>query len=351
MRTRYAPRNRPAHPLRLAALRALLRHVPLLLPALRRAHPRLHAAPGAAGDRRLPPGVVGGALRGRERPRGHRGGARVGGRGLPLRHARAAPLHRGRHRARPPPGQAGGAGRARRCRAARSTTRTPISSRSARWATRPTRSSRWLDEHTGAAGRRSSASTPATRLPLTDFPLPAYHLIALRQYFISSIQFSSGCPYTCEFCDIPALYGRNPRLKTAAQVLAELDALVAGGAVAIYFVDDNFIANQKAALELLPHLVDVAAAQPVPGALRVRGHAQHREERARARPDARRRLQRGLLRDRDARAGRAPLDVQGPEPPHADPGRGRQAERLRARGGLRHHPGARHRHARRPRAT
>ncbi len=52
------------------------------------------------------------------------------------------------------------------------------------------------------------------------------------------------------------LYGRNPRLKTPEQVLAELDALVAGGALAIYFVDDNFIANQKAALELLPHLVE-----------------------------------------------------------------------------------------------
>lgn len=113
----------------------------------------------------------------------------------------------------------------------------------------------WLDEHDGRPARQLRFDTGA-RLPLTEFPLPAYHLIALGQYFISSIQFSSGCPYTCEFCDIPALYGRNPRLKTAAQVLAELDALVAGGAVAIYFVDDNFIANQKAALELLPHLVE-----------------------------------------------------------------------------------------------
>jgi hopanoid C-2 methylase len=112
----------------------------------------------------------------------------------------------------------------------------------------------WLDRHPGRPAAQLRFDT-ATRLPLTDFPLPAYHLIALRQYFISSIQFSSGCPYSCEFCDIPALYGRNPRLKTPAQVLAELDALVAGGAVAIYFVDDNFIANQKAALELLPHLV------------------------------------------------------------------------------------------------
>jgi radical SAM superfamily enzyme YgiQ (UPF0313 family) len=112
-----------------------------------------------------------------------------------------------------------------------------------------------LDGHPGRPARQLRFDT-ATRLPLTDFPLPAYHLIALRQYFISSIQFSSGCPYRCEFCDIPALYGRNPRLKTPAQVLAELDAVVAGGALAIYFVDDNFIANQKAALELLPHLVE-----------------------------------------------------------------------------------------------
>lgn len=113
---------------------------------------------------------------------------------------------------------------------------------------------RWLDEHPGRPTAQLRFDT-GNRLPLTDFPLPAYHLIRLSEYFISSIQFSSGCPYTCEFCDIPALYGRNPRLKTPAQVLAELDALVAGGALAIYFVDDNFIANQKAALDLLPHLV------------------------------------------------------------------------------------------------
>jgi radical SAM superfamily enzyme YgiQ (UPF0313 family) len=94
------------------------------------------------------------------------------------------------------------------------------------------------------------------RLPLADFPVPAYHLVPLRQYFIANIQFSSGCPYTCEFCDIPALYGRNPRLKTPAQVLDELDRIAASGATSAYFVDDNFIGNQRAVLELLPRLVD-----------------------------------------------------------------------------------------------
>jgi len=95
------------------------------------------------------------------------------------------------------------------------------------------------------------------RLPLCDFPIPAYGLIPLGQYLIGSIQFSSGCPYRCEFCDIPALYGRQPRLKTAEQILAELDAMMAQPAMpqTIYFVDDNFIGNRKAARDLLPHLV------------------------------------------------------------------------------------------------
>ncbi len=94
------------------------------------------------------------------------------------------------------------------------------------------------------------------RLPLGDFPVPAYHLIDVSQYFLGSVQFSSGCPYSCEFCDIPELYGRNPRLKTPEQVVAELDAILQnGGERAIYFVDDNFVGNRKAAKELLPHLI------------------------------------------------------------------------------------------------
>ncbi|MBV9374364.1 MAG: B12-binding domain-containing radical SAM protein [Alphaproteobacteria bacterium] len=99
--------------------------------------------------------------------------------------------------------------------------------------------------------------TTQERLPLADFPIPFYRLIDGGRYFIGSVQFSSGCPYRCEFCDIPALYGRQPRLKTPQQILAELDALLAAGIkTSIYFVDDNFIGNKKAARELLPHLVD-----------------------------------------------------------------------------------------------
>ena len=94
------------------------------------------------------------------------------------------------------------------------------------------------------------------RLPIAELPMPAYHLIPLDQYFIASIQFSSGCPYRCEFCDIPALYGRVPRLKTPERVVAELDAILeVGRPPAVYFVDDNFIGNRRAARELLPHLI------------------------------------------------------------------------------------------------
>jgi hopanoid C-2 methylase len=99
--------------------------------------------------------------------------------------------------------------------------------------------------------------TTAERLPLESFPVPAYELVDMRRYFLGSIQFSSGCPYQCEFCDIPELYGRRPRLKTPAQIGAELDAIVKAGARgAVYFVDDNFIGNRKAARELLPYLIE-----------------------------------------------------------------------------------------------
>src|SRR5262249_8092942 len=83
--------------------------------------------------------------------------------------------------------------------------------------------------------------TTKERLPLPDLPIPAYDLIPLKNYLMLTLQFSSGCPYLCEFCDIPNLYGRQPRLKTPAQVTAELDAMrrQKGHPPVVYFVDDN----------------------------------------------------------------------------------------------------------------
>jgi radical SAM superfamily enzyme YgiQ (UPF0313 family) len=99
--------------------------------------------------------------------------------------------------------------------------------------------------------------TTNDRVPMTDFPIPAYELAEVKKYFLGSIQYSSGCPYQCEFCDIPGLYGRNPRIKTPGQIIAELDRLrECGFTDTVYFVDDNFIGNRKAAMDLLPHLVE-----------------------------------------------------------------------------------------------
>jgi radical SAM superfamily enzyme YgiQ (UPF0313 family) len=95
------------------------------------------------------------------------------------------------------------------------------------------------------------------RVPMSEFPIPAYELAEIKRYFLGSIQYSSGCPYQCEFCDIPGLYGRNPRLKTPQQITAELDKLLECGVMgSVYFVDDNFIGNRKAAVDLLPHLIE-----------------------------------------------------------------------------------------------
>ena len=104
---------------------------------------------------------------------------------------------------------------------------------------------------------RQIVLTTTERRELSEFPAPAYELAQIDRYLLGSIQFSSGCPYQCEFCDIPALYGRVARYKTPEQVCAELDKLVACGlSTSVYFVDDNFIANKRAVREMLPHLIE-----------------------------------------------------------------------------------------------
>ena len=86
---------------------------------------------------------------------------------------------------------------------------------------------------------------------LSQTPIPRFDLLDRDKYLSMTVQFSRGCPFQCEFCDIITIYGRKPRTKTPDQVLRELDTLVAlGWRNRVFMVDDNFIGNHKRALEL-----------------------------------------------------------------------------------------------------
>jgi radical SAM superfamily enzyme YgiQ (UPF0313 family) len=88
-------------------------------------------------------------------------------------------------------------------------------------------------------------------------PAPLWALADLRRYASMSVQYSRGCPFDCEFCNVTAMFGHRPRTKTTAQVLAELDGLTRRGWRGnVFFVDDNFIGNQRVLKEeLLPALI------------------------------------------------------------------------------------------------
>lgn len=90
---------------------------------------------------------------------------------------------------------------------------------------------------------------------VTTTPIPRFDLLDMRAYSDMSVQFSRGCPFQCEFCDIIVLYGRKPRTKTPAQLLAELQALYdLGWRRTIFVVDDNFIGNKRNVKLLLREL-------------------------------------------------------------------------------------------------
>jgi radical SAM superfamily enzyme YgiQ (UPF0313 family) len=93
---------------------------------------------------------------------------------------------------------------------------------------------------------------------ITSTPIPRWSLAKLNKYSSMNIQYSRGCPYDCDFCDITVLYGRVPRTKSREQILAELDSLIAAGWKGpVFFVDDNFIGNkQKLKKEILPAIIE-----------------------------------------------------------------------------------------------
>jgi len=89
-------------------------------------------------------------------------------------------------------------------------------------------------------------------------PMPSWGLIHTKKYASMTIQFSRGCPFNCEFCNVTALFGHRPRMKTPQQMIAELDNIYdAGWRGSIFFVDDNFIGNkQYLKAQLLPALIE-----------------------------------------------------------------------------------------------
>ncbi len=95
------------------------------------------------------------------------------------------------------------------------------------------------------------------RPDIASVPVPEWRLIDFRDYFTMPLQYSRGCPFNCEFCDIVLLNGRTPRTKAPAQMMAEVEALYnAGWRGGVFIVDDNFIGNKHAVKRFLPELVE-----------------------------------------------------------------------------------------------
>lgn len=105
------------------------------------------------------------------------------------------------------------------------------------------------------AGKAERVYRAAERPSLSLTPAPRFDLLRRGVYAAMAVQYSRGCPHTCEFCDVIELFGRRPRVKSPAQVLVELDRLWAWGfRGSLFIVDDNFIGNRPEVMQLLPQV-------------------------------------------------------------------------------------------------
>jgi len=106
------------------------------------------------------------------------------------------------------------------------------------------------------SGTLKKIYTDKTKPDITKTPIPRLDLINVNKYLNLALQFSRGCPFNCEFCDIIEMFGRKPRTKNPEQFLKELDAVKKTGfRGSIFIVDDNFIGNKNKVKELLRHII------------------------------------------------------------------------------------------------
>jgi radical SAM superfamily enzyme YgiQ (UPF0313 family) len=107
--------------------------------------------------------------------------------------------------------------------------------------------------------------TSAERPDISGTPIPQWDLINFRDYVTMSVQYSRGCPFDCEFCDIVVMNGRRPRVKDTDQMLREIESLhIAGWRGPVFIVDDNFIGNIASVKRFLPRLIDWQEAHGYP---------------------------------------------------------------------------------------
>lgn len=108
------------------------------------------------------------------------------------------------------------------------------------------------------AGQAQRIYTSSEYADIEQTPIPEWGLLDLRRYATMNVQYSRGCPYNCDFCNVTALFGHRPRTKRAGQVVAELQSLYAAGwRGSIFFVDDNLIGNKRhLKSQLLPALIE-----------------------------------------------------------------------------------------------
>ena len=154
-------------------------------------------------------------------------------------------------------------------------------------------------------GRHARRYEQADKTDMTTVPPPRLDLLKMERYAFGCVQFSRGCPFTCEFCDIIVIFGRRPRLKTSAQIIVELEALRDRKVEIVFIVDDNLIGNKKAIKEVLRDVDRLAEGARLSAHLLHRGLDRPGRRRRADGADGRGQYRRGLRRHREPQRGLA----------------------------------------------